>query len=328
MRLKIVVRDPLGLEQQFEIERLWLLVIIDVFSRAVLGYNVCLGREYSRYDVIRTIEAALEPHRPRHFTLPGVGYGALGGFPSGKLPELGYATWRWFKLDNAKANLADDVCHALAEFIGCFIDAGPTRAPDDRPYVERFFGSVAANLSSRQPGYTGANARDVRRALADPKGDLQLFVSLDDIEQLLEAALAIYNASPHDGLNGRTLLEGLFEADEVPRVAADLDELDLGGHGIRGLSYVPSIGEYLVISGPVSGEPGQFALWLRNGQQGGAARRVTVPGLRGLERAEGVSPAAIDGLVRIIIVSDDGNRKAERSASYLLLDLDQLQTAP
>jgi hypothetical protein len=33
---------------------------------------------------------------------------------------------RWFKLDNAKANLADDVRHALAEFIGCFVDAGPT----------------------------------------------------------------------------------------------------------------------------------------------------------------------------------------------------------
>ena len=72
----------------------------------------------------------------------------------GKLPELGYATWQWFKLDNAKANLADDVRHALAEFIGCFIDAGPPHTPDDRPYIERFFGSVAANLSSRLPGYT------------------------------------------------------------------------------------------------------------------------------------------------------------------------------
>lgn len=67
VRLKVAVCDPLGFEQQFEIERLWLLVIIDVFSRAVLGYHVCLSREYSRYDVIRTIEAALEPHRLRRF---------------------------------------------------------------------------------------------------------------------------------------------------------------------------------------------------------------------------------------------------------------------
>ncbi|MDN8617153.1 integrase [Variovorax ginsengisoli] len=209
VRLKVVVRDPLGFEQQFEIERIWLLVILDVFSRAVLGYHVSLNREYSRYDVIRTIEAALAPHRTRSFTLPGIGYGVHGGFPSDKLPELGYATWRWFKLDNAKANLADDVRHALAEFIGCFIDAGPAHLPDDRPYIERFFGSIAASLSSRLPGYTGSSARDVRRALMDPKGDLRLYVSVDEIEDLLEAAIATYNGSPHNGLNGRTPLEAV-----------------------------------------------------------------------------------------------------------------------
>jgi hypothetical protein len=65
VRLKVVVRDPLGFEQEFEIERIWLLVIVDVWSRAVLGYHVSLNREYSRYDVIRTIENALAPHRPR-----------------------------------------------------------------------------------------------------------------------------------------------------------------------------------------------------------------------------------------------------------------------
>ena len=209
VRLKVVLRDPLGFEQQFEIERVWLLVVIDVWSRAVLGWHVSLGREYSRHDVIRTLEAALEPHRPRTFTIPGVGYGALGGFPSGKLPELGYATWQWIKLDRARANLAEDVRHALEEFIGCFVDAGPAYTPDDRPYIERFFGSIATRLSSRLPGYTGSSARDIRRALSDPKGDLRLFVSLDEIEELLEAALAVYNATPHEGLNGRTPLEAV-----------------------------------------------------------------------------------------------------------------------
>ena len=209
LRLKVVVKDPLGFEQQFEIERIWLLVIIDVYSRAVLGYHVSLNREYSRYDVIRTIEAALEPHRPMAFTLPGVCYGPLGGFPSGKLPELGYATWQWFKLDNAKANLSTDVRHALGQFIGCMINAGPPHTPDDRPYIERFFGSIASNLSSRLPGYTGTHPKDIRRALSDPKGNARLHVSLAEIHELLEATIAAYNATPHDGLNGRTPLEAV-----------------------------------------------------------------------------------------------------------------------
>ena len=184
-------------------------MIIDVYSRAVLGYRICLNREYNRYDVIRTIEAALEPHREYRFTLPGVGYGELGGFPSGKLPELGYATWQWFKLDNAKANLAEDVRYALTEFVGSFVDIGPPYTPDDRPYIERFFGSIAANLSSRLPGYTGTSLRDLRRALADPKSDLRLHVSLHELEELMEACLGVYNATPHDGLNGRTPLEAV-----------------------------------------------------------------------------------------------------------------------
>lgn len=144
VRLKIVIKDPLGFEQEFEIERIWLLVIIDVCTRAVLGYQLVLTREYSRYDVIKTIEKALAPHQPRSFTLPDVGYGAGGGFPSGKLPELGYAIWDRMRLDNAKANLAGDTMSALCEFIGCSADAGPPHHPDDRPYIERFLGPSPA----------------------------------------------------------------------------------------------------------------------------------------------------------------------------------------
>jgi putative transposase len=209
VRLKIVVRDPLGFEQQFEIERIWLLVIIDVFSRAVLGYHVSLNREYNRHDIIRTVENALAPHRPRAFTVPGIAYGAYDGFPSSRFSELGYAAWTWIKMDNAKANLADDVRHAMTEFLGGFVDVGPAYTPDDRPYIERFFGSVAANLSARLPGYTGASPKDLRRALADPKGNLRLFVSLTELEDLLEAALAAYNGTGHYGLNGRTPLEAI-----------------------------------------------------------------------------------------------------------------------
>ena len=139
-------------------------MIIDVCTRAVLGYHLVLSREYSRYDVIKTIERALAPHQPRAFTLSDVGYGAAGGFPSGKLPELGYAIWERMRLDNARANLSGETITALCEFIGCAADAGPPHQPDDRPYVERFFGSVASTLSSRLPGYTGSSPQDISRA--------------------------------------------------------------------------------------------------------------------------------------------------------------------
>jgi hypothetical protein len=119
----------------------------------------------------------------------------------------------------------------------------------------------------------------------------------------------------------------IFESDEAPRIAPLLAELDLGGHGIRGLSYLRAIGAYLVIGGPPTREPADFNLWSWSGQPGATARRVTVAGLRGFARAEGVSPAVVGGIERIVIVSDDGKRQAGRFASYLLLDPAQLQTA-
>lgn len=117
----------------------------------------------------------------------------------------------------------------------------------------------------------------------------------------------------------------IFELDEAPRIAPLLEELDLGGHGIRGLSYVPSLGAYLVIGGPTSREPAAFDLWHWSGEPGAPARRLTVPGLRGFEKAEGVSPAVVGGIERIVVVSDDGDGAAGRCASYLLLDPTQLQ---
>ncbi len=119
-----------------------------------------------------------------------------------------------------------------------------------------------------------------------------------------------------------------FDSGEEPRIAANLQALNLGGQGIRGLSFIDSLKGYLVISGPASREDAAFGLWLWGGQPGDAARRVTVPGLRGFERAEGISPALIDGVPKIVIVSDDGDRKKGRFARFIVLDPSQLHVAP
>jgi len=59
------------------------------------------------------------------------------------------------------------------------------------------------------PGYTGSHPRDLRRALADPKGNLRLYVSLDELEELIEYAIASYHGTPHAGLNSVTPLEAM-----------------------------------------------------------------------------------------------------------------------
>ena len=39
----------------------------------------------------------------------------------------------------------------------------------------------------------------------------------------------------------------IFESDEAPRIAPSLDELDLGGNGIRAMAFIPVLGAYLLI---------------------------------------------------------------------------------
>lgn len=120
----------------------------------------------------------------------------------------------------------------------------------------------------------------------------------------------------------------VFEVGATPRISPTLQTLDLGGNGIRGMSYISALNGYLVISGPVAREQVHFQLWFWSGQPDAPARRVTAPGVQGFEHAEGVSPAVIDGKQRIVIVSDDGSREDGRYARYLLLDPAQLQIAP
>jgi hypothetical protein len=195
------------------------------------------------------------------------------------------------------------------------------------------------------------------KRVVDPKVVDGLKRALTACHPVLAAAAQIQNVKAGGGLNiealeispdqqrlliglrsplrdGRALIASvenptaLFESDEAPRIGDLLAELDLGGHGIRGLSYVPALGAYLVIGGPVSREKADFGLWSWSGLPGAPARRVEIPGLQGLGRAEGVCLAVIDGVERVIVVSDDGDREAERCAHFLLFDTDKTLTAP
>ncbi len=167
-------------------------------------------------------------------------------------------------------------------------------------------------------------------AIGDVKGGGGLNVEALEIAPDLSRLLVGFR-SPL--VNGRAIIASLvnpatvFKKGASPRISPVLDTFDLGGSGLRGMSYVPSLAGYVLISGPVAREQVQFQIWFWSGRHGEEARRISVPGLAGFEHAEGVSSAVIDGRQQLIIVSDDGSRDDERYARFLLLDIAQLQIA-
>lgn len=120
----------------------------------------------------------------------------------------------------------------------------------------------------------------------------------------------------------------MFEPGTDPDVSLELIRMDLGGHGLRGMSWIPSLQGYLLITGPVAKKQTQFCLWFWSGKADAKPRRAEVEGLPGFEHAEGVTPAIIDGMPKIVIVSDDGSREEGQPARYLLLSPEQIRILP
>lgn len=209
LRITLRVNDPFGLETILELNRIWILVLLDVATRCVIGYSIALGKEYNKDDVAAALQAALIPFKPRTYIIPGLSIRAGGGFPSAILPATQYACWEWFKFDGAKSHIAIDTLERLTKVVGCWTDNGPAGEPDERPYIERFFHLVARHFAHRLPGTTGSDPKAIERALADPKSNLSLLVELPELEDMIEVLIADYNGEPHDGVGGRTPLEAM-----------------------------------------------------------------------------------------------------------------------
>ena len=113
------------------------------------------------------------------------------------------------KLDNAKANLANESLTAMCEFVGCVSMRGRKCSPDERPYIERFFGTIA---SGSLLGYPATPALIhvicvvhslIRRAICASTS------SLTNSGELVEYAISSYHGTPHTGLNNATPLEAI-----------------------------------------------------------------------------------------------------------------------
>jgi hypothetical protein len=119
--------------------------------------------------------------------------------------------------------------------------------------------------------------------------------------------------------------QAVFSVGAQPRLAPALLHLDLGGQGIRALSWVPVLGGYLLVAGPASREREAFTLWYWDGHA--APRRASVTGLADVDRVEGICPAQVQGRQLLLMVRDDGDRITRQPASCLLLDPAQLYLA-
>lgn len=206
--MTVTMPSPLGGVVAQTLERIWLLTIQEMLSRAILGYAISLSPEYTANDVLRCVEYALAPWKPQTLTIPGLQYPTNAGLPSGVIPAVAWACWDELSYDNGKANRAYLVRQRLTEVVGCAIIAGPPGTPERRGQLERWFGIFEEHGFHRIPSTVGGGPADPRRR--DPEQAAHGFqITLNEITQLMDVLIARYNTTPQEGLGFNTPLEAL-----------------------------------------------------------------------------------------------------------------------
>lgn len=206
MLYSVEVEDKEGNIVRMPATRLWLIAVIDVATRCILGYSLSPNDNYSQTDVLRAIKNAIMPHEKMEFTLNGLEYPENGGFPSDSIFQAKWAIFDIVMLDNAKAHLARDVVRKITCDLKCTINFGSVATPETRGIIERFFGTIERGGYHRLPGTTGSSTVDNKRNEPE-KEAVKYKISYDDIVEITEYLIAEYNNSAHSSLENRTPLQ-------------------------------------------------------------------------------------------------------------------------
>jgi len=198
------------------IHRLWVIVILDVVSRAVLGYHLSLRREVSKDDVLAAIKNALTKWRPRDIHFSDVPYAPSAALPSGVRDDWVGLCWDETSVDGALAQTCLTVRSKLKDVVGSDLLEPNTsfsvrRSKDDRPFIETFFRALASRGFQRLSNTTGKDPKGKKGRNPD-KIALTSGFQYEYAEELLDVLIANYNAKGHSSLNDRSPLQYLHFA--------------------------------------------------------------------------------------------------------------------
>lgn len=210
------------------IHRLWVIVLLDVVSRAVIGYHLSLRIEVNKEDVIAAIKSALVRWTRKELTFGDQAYFEDAALPSGHDERYVGLCWNETSVDGALAETCKTVKDKLRDVVGSTlmdpsVGFAQRRSKDDRPFIESFFKTLGARGLHRMSNTTGGKVQD--KGGRDPaKVAVISEFQWEYAAELLDALIANYNATPHSSLGYRSPLQMLdfyASVDKLPKRHAD-----------------------------------------------------------------------------------------------------------
>lgn len=210
------------------IHRLWVIVLLDVVSRAVIGYHLSLRIEVNKEDVLAAIKNALLRWTRKDLSFSEQAYFGDAALPSGHDARYVGLCWSETSVDGALSETCKTVKDKLRDVVGSTlmdpsVGFAQRRSKDDRPFIESFFKTLGVRGLHRMSNTTGGKVQD--KGGRDP-GKVAVISEFqwEYAAELLDTLIANYNATPHSSLGYRSPLQMLdFYAsmDKLPKRHAD-----------------------------------------------------------------------------------------------------------
>lgn len=212
-RFSVMIPQPTGGYAQKIVHRLWVVVILEVTSRAVLGYHFSMRKEVSKVDVLRALKMALTKSKRLPITFGDHAYLPKANLPSAASEKFIGACWDETSVDGALAETCKHVKQVLKDVVGSDLLAPENsfavrRSKDDRPFIETFFRTLGQRGFQRLSNTTGGKPSDKGGRDPDEVALTSQF-QLEYASELLAVLIANYNATPHSSLGGRSPLDYL-----------------------------------------------------------------------------------------------------------------------
>lgn len=194
------------------IGRPYLTIVLDRYSRMVMGYLLHLAAPNTE-SVLRVIERAIRPKADLLQRFPKVrNEWRAHGMPTRIVP------------DNAAEFHAGDLVDGFND-LGIEIMYPPSRDPQKKGAVERFFSTQNLGLIHNLPGTTFSNIQQ----RGDYDSEKHACFTLTQLEAaIVKWIVDGYHQTPHRGLNKRTPAQvwASGEAEHLIRLPVDLDALE------------------------------------------------------------------------------------------------------
>ncbi|MGB0720970.1 MAG: hypothetical protein ACPGU7_01125 [Gammaproteobacteria bacterium] len=217
IQLVVKLLDSYGNVQILELSRIWLLVIIDVSSSAILGYSVSVKQNYDTEDFLDCVASAFAPWHSKELPTDRLFYKPGAGLPSGVVAGCDWRCFNSIQLDNAYVHISGWLQRKLIECGVHEVITNIPRSPRSNGVVERFFRTIEDGFFHRLPNTFGANPQDPRRN--NPGRHARaLEMTWDDLLVILDLVVANMNVEPTTRLGGQTPNAYLAKMNEDPRV--------------------------------------------------------------------------------------------------------------